>query len=415
MSSPRDGGSEIITYILQTTTDDEAGDWTTLLGTDDGDNDTVDTSYTHVDAGSEQLFYRIAARNEWGTGPFSRPNLSIDVAQAPDQISSVTVNDAGMVRITWFNPANGGGSNIESYDVEIMNSDGDFVAPADDCRPGTSDIKDSNDSASGDPISLCRIDMSKMQSEFGLAYNDDIVARVRAVNAAGLNGDWRESDDSAKVKTKPQQMPAAPVRGSSTDADTLHVTWDEVSTAEATGGSEIIYYSVYLNDDEDSIYQTSGTSYLYEQVDAAELSQKFRVAASNIYGTGEKSDLSLDIEFGSVPDKLTGLKAENVEQTQNAQATITWDDPAEDIDEYEFQILNKDENEYQDADNIMTGDAVTDFGVEFDCQELLDNYGYQAGDTITFRVRASNDVGASEWSYPTPANMIATSLSMLIL
>jgi len=107
--------------------------------------------------------------------------------------------------------------------------------------------------------------MSKMESEFGLSFNDPIVARVRAVNAAGLEGDYTESDESAKVKTKPQQLPDAPYRGASTDGKNLHVQWDALTTDEQTGGSEIIYYSVYRADETDSIYQTSGTSYLYEQ------------------------------------------------------------------------------------------------------------------------------------------------------
>jgi len=46
--------------------------------------------------------------------------------------------------------------------------------------------------------------MEQMETLFELEFNDSIVARVRAVNAAGLEGEWRESDDSAKVKTKPQ-------------------------------------------------------------------------------------------------------------------------------------------------------------------------------------------------------------------
>lgn len=138
------------------------------------------------------------------------------------------------------------------------------MTPDTTCRAGTSDIKDADDTATGQPIHLCRIGMDLMESEFGLAYNEAIVSRVRAVNAAGLSGEWKESDDSAKVKTKPQQMPDAPTRGSSTDADTLHVKWDPITSDEATGGSEIIYYSVFLNDEVDSIYQTSGTSYLYE-------------------------------------------------------------------------------------------------------------------------------------------------------
>lgn len=107
--------------------------------------------------------------------------------------------------------------------------------------------------------------MAEMDDQFGLSYNQPIIARVRAVNAAGLKGEFQESDDSAKVKTKPQKMPDAPRRGSSTDADTLHVEWDSISTDEATGGSEIIYYSVYIADEVDSVYQTSGTSYLYQQ------------------------------------------------------------------------------------------------------------------------------------------------------
>lgn len=35
MNSPRDGGSAVTTYVLMTTTDSE-GDWTTLIGSDDG-------------------------------------------------------------------------------------------------------------------------------------------------------------------------------------------------------------------------------------------------------------------------------------------------------------------------------------------------------------------------------------------
>lgn len=74
------------------------------------------------------------------------------------------------------------------------------------------------------------MDMSAMVSEFNLEYNDSIVAQVRAVNAAGLKGEYKESDEDAKVKTKPEKMAAAPIWGKSTDADTLHITWDKMET-----------------------------------------------------------------------------------------------------------------------------------------------------------------------------------------
>lgn len=136
--------------------------------------------------------------------------------------------------------------------------------------------------------------MGKMVTEFGLAYNDPIVARVKATNAANLEGPWGESDDSAKVKTEPLQMPEKPTRGTSTDAQTLHVVWDEMTTDALTGGSAIIYYSVFKEGDtENAVYTTSGTSYLYtKDPTSTETEVKFAVAASNIYGTGELSEFS---------------------------------------------------------------------------------------------------------------------------
>jgi len=64
---------------------------------------------------------------------------------------------------------------------------------------------------------------------------------------------------------------------------------------------------------------------------------------------------------------------------------------------------------------VDDGNAADDFGRQFDCNVLVERFGYQAGDKIVFRVKASNDVGPSEWSYPSPSDMQATSLSMLIL
>lgn len=102
---------------------------------------------------------------------------------------------------------------------------------------------------------------------FNLEYNDPIVAQVQAVNAASLVGDWRKSDDSAKVKTVPKALEAAPVRGQSTTGTVLHVQWTEMEAdSDLTGGSEIIYYSVYDGEaDADSvaIYSTIEDFYLY--------------------------------------------------------------------------------------------------------------------------------------------------------
>lgn len=122
----------------------------------------------------------------------------------------IKVNDAGMIRITWFDPASGGGAAIKSFEVQIKNAAGRFVTPRNDCRAGTADIKESTDPASQSPIHLCRIDMSTMVDEFGLGYDSSVVARVRALNSAGLLGEWGQSDSSAKVKTRPAKVPSIP-------------------------------------------------------------------------------------------------------------------------------------------------------------------------------------------------------------
>jgi len=60
-------------------------------------------------------------------------------------------------------------------------------------------------------------------------------------------------------------------------------------------------------------------------------------------------------------------------------------------------------------------DNVGDLGKEFSCQDLVDNMGYQKGDTIQFRAAATNSFGDSEWAYPTTANTNAFTFSMLLL
>lgn len=232
-----------------------------------------------------------------------------------------------------------------------------------------------------------------MAADFNLEYNDSIIARVQAVNAAGLKGEWRESDGAAKLKTKPMKLEQAPVRGQSTDATNLHVKWDKmVSGSDVTGGSEIIYYSVYdAANPDNALYSTMETFYLYEQV-AAETSMSFLVSATNIYGEGEKSDASVAIVFGEVPDKVENLTSSNVDGL-NEKATIGWSDPADlTISEIKIQVLNLTTSAYEDA-TIENADYLTVFGAELSCAKLTESFGYQAGDQIRFRVNAINTFG----------------------
>lgn len=253
------------------------------------------------------------------------------------------------------------------------------------------------------------------ETPYGLEYNDSIIARVQAVNAAGLKGEWRESDDSAKVKTVPSKLESAPRRGQSTDNDTLHVEWDKMDIGSPlTGGSEIIYYSVYLADSTEALYSTMESFYLYSKIDG-ETENSFVVTATNIYGEGEKSEASDAIVFGEVPAKLGGLTSENVDGL-NTKATFSWTLPDDAITKVTIQVLDLSESAYRDlpiTEEEMTT-ALSDLGYTVEASVLTADFGYQAGDRIRFRASATNEFGDSEWAYPTNDDMSAKTLLMLL-
>lgn len=178
--SRRSGGVEdtdAIEYVMQWAEKRELGDgedydeadWTYLLGEPDNDDADANSSnadfplddqgtFTHDDftksdgttldePAETKMVYKIAARTKWGTGPWSKPLEEVENADNPDAVSNIKVNDAGMIRITWFDPVSGGGSAIKSYEVQILDGSGKFVTPSNDCRQGTNDIKESTDPA----------------------------------------------------------------------------------------------------------------------------------------------------------------------------------------------------------------------------------------------------------------------------
>lgn len=95
----------------------------TLLGEDTILAPTAESpTWTHNLPGNVKLYYRLAATNRWGTGPYSRPNLEIPVAREPDQILNVKINTSGPVRITFDVPVVSGASSIEKYEVNIKDN-----------------------------------------------------------------------------------------------------------------------------------------------------------------------------------------------------------------------------------------------------------------------------------------------------
>jgi len=96
----------------------------------------LQTTYTHADRKPDQvLHYRIRAKNRWGWGQFSTPNLVMETAKAPERVAvpETTIEpQTGAVKIEWEVPDDNG-SGITDYNLEIKAADATWHSTA-DCR-----------------------------------------------------------------------------------------------------------------------------------------------------------------------------------------------------------------------------------------------------------------------------------------
>jgi len=117
--TPLDGGSAIASYGLQFKRSAEEEKWSDVVGVKE---DYLETSYIHTDLpANEELHYRIRAKNKWGWGQFSTPDLVIETPKAPKAVSyteSTVIVKTGDIKITWEAP-DSNGSEIQGYKLEV--------------------------------------------------------------------------------------------------------------------------------------------------------------------------------------------------------------------------------------------------------------------------------------------------------
>jgi len=177
--------------------------------------------------GREYLF-KVRAINACGSGEFSEPKgLSINQKpQRPNRPSVTATNqhDQCGVLIEWDQVQNGG-STITAYNIQI---------------DASRDV-DMNKCAADHLSTLeCFIKCVDLQS-MGLAIEDQVSARVRAVNDVGT-GDWSSySVDNVKVTLPPQQMDAP--RIISKTGDSITITWAALAE-EKTNGNPVTSYKI---------------------------------------------------------------------------------------------------------------------------------------------------------------------------
>jgi hypothetical protein len=173
------------------------------------------------------------------------------------------------------------------------------------------------------PVSLLLV------SPFNLRLASLVVARVRARNERGY-GPWSPDNASgANIQTVPAKM-APPARGSGTGPDRVELTWSAV-TSPANGNSAVTSYALEWDEGAGAAapfkllagevnYQL--TSYLVTSgVIAAGAPYRFRIRATNFWGSGEDSDV-VEIAAATKPDQ-PAAPSTAVEATAGA-VVITW-------------------------------------------------------------------------------------------
>ena len=117
-----DGGSDITGYRIEFS-DTGSGGWDDLVD----DTESTRTSYTHtgLDPDTRQ-YYRVAAINRDGVGPWSDPANATTEGGVPGVPRNLTAVESGSSRInlSWSAPTSDGGSRITGYKIEVSSNGG---------------------------------------------------------------------------------------------------------------------------------------------------------------------------------------------------------------------------------------------------------------------------------------------------
>lgn len=188
---------------------------------------------------------------------------------------------------------------------------------------------------------------------------------------------------------------ATPARGMDTDSRQIAVSWDAQKTIEQRGDSVILGY--ILQDDAEILYQGMDTEYTFE----AETGKIYnlRIAARNIYGRGDFSE-PLKIRAGAAPAVVQAITSTNIEENK---IQISWQQPENEVFEYEVQIYAKNTDSFHTVPALCDGASdpvIESRSCVIESKTLAENYGYHAGDLFIAKIRARNTLGWGVWSRP---------------
>ena len=322
-----DGGSPVTGYQAQASSTGTSG-WSNACSTTGG----AERSCEHAGlAVGTTHYYRVAARNAHGLGPWSDPpavgSTRPGVPSAPRSLraQAISAGDGRVIRLTWTEPANDYGSPVSGYEVQ-MSSDG---------------------SAWGD---LSVASGTEYTDDAGLEPGETRHYRVRAVNQAG-GGQWSNTARATTFAVPPARM-ALHVEASGENA--IEITWGDASDPGTL--AQITGYELQVcvpprdcparNDgDYSRLASPAGTARSYTHGGLRPGDERYyRLRARNSAGWGQWSEpvraatLDLDLEPGQ---GLPGAPRLTARANGASEIWLSWTEPSTRglaIDLYEMQI-----------------------------------------------------------------------------
>ena len=291
--APSDNGGSRITGYRIAVSNTGTGNWSDL----DSDTESTRTTYTHTDLepGTRQ-YYRVAAINRDGEGPWSDVANATTEGGVPGVPRNLTAVESGSSRInlSWSAPTSDGGSRITGYKIEVSSNGG---------RTWSVEEDDTRSSSTTYPHT-------------GLESGTRWHYRVSAINSEGTG----EPSNVASATTD-IGVPRAPTSLSAVASgeSQIRLSWAPPSD---DGGARIVGYRI-------DVSTTSGTAWTVLRGNTGSIStsythlnlppgstRSYRVAAINSQGTGPYSRTATATTRAAVPDAPTNLTATASGQTQ---------------------------------------------------------------------------------------------------
>ncbi len=303
-TAPSLGGGSITGYRIEWSSTGRSR-WQSLVA----NTRNARTTYTdtRLDPGTTR-YYRVAAINSAGTGPWSddaSATTEVTVPGAPTSLRAtapIGVEGSTQIRLTWRPPSSNGGSPITGYRIEWAVTRGGpwrFLVPG---PTGT----------------------ATTYLHTGLAPNTTRFYRVRALNAEG------QGDPSNAIPGKTNAAPPTQprnLRARATGPTSITLAWEAPA---GDGGERITGYTIQARGPSDGNWitiprNTGSTATTFEHTGLQPATAyRYRVAAINRVGTGQWSFEASTSTYAQAPGAPVGLTARAV---GTSRIDLSWSAP----------------------------------------------------------------------------------------